>query len=159
MINKLAHSLENTMKINRTLSWLAGAVLACGLLAAPSAKAQTTSAKTVAVNSTSTTGLTVTGPAVYTSTYIPDLSNPAGTTDTMEIDLNATGLVGKDLAGNTYALKTCMHRITRLVTAKDTLSLTCSAVRQDGVPGTVVATGTITFSATHTISAVTVTTL
>lgn len=144
------------MKINRTLSWLAGAVLACGLLAAPSAKAQTSSAKTVTVNSTTKSGITVTGTATYTATYIPDLSNPAGTTDTMEIDLDGSGLTGKDVAGNTYALSTCYARLTRLVLAKDAASVTCAATRQDGQVGTIVATGTITFSSTHTISAVTV---
>lgn len=145
------------MKINRTLSWLAGAVLACGLLAAPSAKAQTTSAKTVTVNSTTKTGITVTGTANYTATYVPDLSNPAGTTDTMEIDLDGTALTGKDTAGNTYSLGTCVARLTRLVVAKDATSVTCAATRQDGQVGTIVAAGTITFSSTHTISGVTVT--
>lgn len=145
------------MKINRTLSWLAGAVLACGLLAAPSAKAQTTTAKTVAVNSTSASGITVTGNAVYTTTYIADLSNPAGTTDTMEVDLDATALTAKDAAGNTYSLNTCQARLTRLVLSKDAVSVTCAAVRQDGKTGTIVANGTLTFSSTHVLTGATVT--
>jgi hypothetical protein len=157
MINKLAHSLENTMKINRTLSWLAGAVLACGLLAAPSAKAQTTSAKAVTVNSTSATGLHVTGTATYTATYVPDLSNPAGTTDTVEVDLDGTKLTATDAAGNAYTLPTCISRLTRLVVSKDTVSVTCAAIRSDGTVGTVVANGTLTFSSTHTITGATVT--
>lgn len=147
------------MKIKRTLSWLAGAVLACGLLAAPSAKAQTTSAKSVTVNTvaTTTSGISVTGVATYTATYVPDLSNPAGTTDTMEITLDARNLTAKDAAGNAYTLPTCIHRLTRLVVANDQLSLTCAAVRADGSLGTVVAKGTLTFSATHTITGATVT--
>ena len=147
------------MKINRTLSWLAGAVLACGLLAAPSAKAQTTSEKTVQVNTlaTTSTSLSVTGPATYTATYVPDLSNPAGTTDTMEVTLDATNLTAKDAAGNAYTLPTCIHRLTRLVVAKDTLSLTCAAVKSDGTVGTVVAKGTLTFSSAHVITGATVT--
>ena len=145
------------MKINRTLSWLAGAVLACGLLAAPSAKAQTTSASTVQVASTTTTGISVAGPAVYTATYVPDLSNPAGTTDTMEIDLDGRSLTAKDAAGNTYTLSTCQARLTRPVVLKDVTSVTCAAIRQDGVPATLVANGTITFTSTHTIKSVTFT--
>jgi hypothetical protein len=46
------HSLENLMNSSRNLPWLAGAVVACAVLAAPAARAQTTTQLTTAPTST-----------------------------------------------------------------------------------------------------------
>src|SRR4051812_26692595 len=51
-MTKLSSSLENLMNLTRILPSLAGAALACAVLAAPAANAQTTTQSSLTVNTT-----------------------------------------------------------------------------------------------------------
>jgi hypothetical protein len=132
MINQLA-KLEQTMKTIRTLPWLAGAALAC-LLVAPAAKAQVVSSASVTVatapaTATKPSPITWTATVPFQSTYIAD---PSGAVGTMVYWLDASKATGVDASGKTYTATACQHNVTRPVSPKDTLTLTCSAEASDG---------------------------
>jgi hypothetical protein len=116
------HSLEKLMNSSRNLPWLAGAVVACAVLAAPAARAQTTTQLTTAPTSTvGAPSLIKTAPqagaiaiggaqiVALPSTTAPEaISVSAGTasiTDTVSLDPNGgTAVVEElvDLRGCTF---------------------------------------------------------
>jgi len=143
-------SLEQAMKTNRNiLPWLAGAALACAVLAAPAARAQTVSTVTrttsgfigtvTQVSPTGTVsaiglnptagialppGVTVSGPVTVTANYIPD---PAGGPATMAYSIDATGLSATDATtGTVYSAASGQADVTRPFALTETLVVTMS---------------------------------
>jgi hypothetical protein len=142
-------SLEQTMKTNRNiLPWLAGAALACAVLAAPAAQAQTVSTSTpTAIGTVGSTAVKVgapgsaagvdpvtkapvaslgpaialSGPISITASYIPD---PAGGPATMAYSIDATGVSGTDAAGVVFSAASGQASITRPYALSDALVLT-----------------------------------
>jgi hypothetical protein len=158
MTTTLSSSLENTMKLIRTLPWLAAALVAC-LLAAPAVNAQTLSAAAPAVASTvasSAAGeaLTVKGSIPLSASYIAD---PAGGPATMVYFVDGTGLTITGSSGKSYS-NTCQANLTRPfpATLKDSIVLTCSVFGATGAPRTVQLTFNVTLSSAHTVTALSV---
>src|SRR4051794_32981463 len=160
MTKTLSSSLENLMNLTRILTSVAGAALACAVLAAPAANAQTTTASTLTVNTTvaakptatsTQEALTVSGTLNVTGEAI---INPAGGPTTMVyyIDgydtLNITGASGR------YR-HTCQANITRQLTATgaDTVVFTFPVISSTGQARTV--SGTAKFQVNTTTLQVT----
>src|SRR3954471_7964401 len=160
MTKTLSSSLENLMNLTRILTSVAGAALACAVVAAPAANAQTTTASTLTVSTTvaakpTTTStqeaLTVSGTLNVVGSAIVD---PAGGPTTMVyyIDgydtLNITGASGR------YS-HTCQANITRQLTATgaDTVVFTFPVISSTGKPQTI--TGTAKFQVNTTTLQVT----
>jgi hypothetical protein len=137
------HSLEQMMNSSRNLPWLAGAVLACAVLAAPAARAQTITATSATPTSTAGGTLIKAQPVNQTvgatATPLPSTSAPeaigssgtATTTATVSVDPNGGSTVVElyyDLSK--LALKgakslqayhtTGQGRVTRVLAAADT---------------------------------------
>jgi hypothetical protein len=136
---------EKTMNTNRNILWLAGAVLACAVLAAPAARAQTVSSLAPTANSSVGTTLTKVGTTQaigvgagpVTATPIKSLPpmilagtvsctmlfmpNATGNVDSAAYTLSAEGVVGQDSAGNVYKFPAGFAVITRPFAAADQL--------------------------------------
>jgi hypothetical protein len=152
-MNNHKHFLEQTMITHRNiLQCLAGAALACAVLAAPAAQAQTVSSSTPSTSGTvgtksTATGITKVGPArgaagaaavapiasgpeavalkgpvSVTASYIPD---PAGGQATMAYFIDATQITGTGAStGATYTVATGQANSTRPFATSDIIQVT-----------------------------------
>jgi hypothetical protein len=145
-------SEKNTMKTNRSLLTLAGAVLACAVLAAPAARAQTVSSLSstfsVSVVSTPTkvatagTGLTTTsavkplpsmtlaGTVTGSMLFMP---NATGGVDSCAYTFTSDGVFGKDAAGNAYKFPAGFITVTRPFAATDHLVMNLALQGPGGI--------------------------
>jgi hypothetical protein len=181
-MTNLNHPLEQTMKTNlNILPWLAGAVLACVVLAAPAARAQTVSTALptttgsvgvakVAIKLTTSTGLVATpilaagpelvllsGPVSVTASYIPD---PAGGPATMAYAIDATKVAGAGASGTAYSAVTAQANITRPFALVDSVQVTLPFFPKTATgyltPRTMLLTLNVTADAvTHAVTSVT----
>jgi hypothetical protein len=142
---------ENTMNTKRNILAGVGAALACALLAAPAAQAQTVSSSTpTATGTVGTTSsgiivnrvggristgaaavapiaagpeaVSLSGPVSVTASYIPD---PAGGQATMAYFIDATQITGTGAStGSTYVVATGQANSTRPFATSDTIQVT-----------------------------------
>jgi len=166
------HSLEQMMKSPRNLPWLAGAVVACAVLAAPAARAQTITTFTTAPTSTTgstppasqpvgqTVGVVTLAPLPSTTAPEPIVASGTGTnTVTVSIDPNG-GIPIVEVLGNlenvglkgTKSLQayhtTGWVRATRQLAAADTYTATLPIWTTSAAGKTAYYTMTATFSMT-----------
>jgi hypothetical protein len=180
-MTNLNHSLEQTMKTNlNILPWLAGAVLACVVLSAPAARAQTVStalptttgsvgvakvaikpvASTSAVAVTAAAGpelVLLSGPVSITASYIPD---PAGGPATMAYAVDATKVAGAGASGTAYSAATAQANLTRPFALVDSIQVTLPFFPKTATgyltPRTMLLTLNVTADAvTHAVTSVT----
>jgi len=165
MTKKLSSSLENMMNLTRILPSIAGAALACAVLAAPAANAQTTTSSSLAVNS-SIAAKTVTTPTSSTTLEALSASGTLGFSATAIVDpaggpttvvYYADGLgdgstatpVRITGASGTYA-HTLQASITRPLTVSgaDTLVFTIPAISPSGQARTLQVTAKVQMNTT-----------
>jgi len=160
MTKTLSTSLEKLMNLTRILTSVAGAALACAVLAAPAANAQTTTASTLTVNgsvapkptaSSTQEALTITGTLNITGSAIVD---PAGGPTTMVYFIDGYDTLNISGASGRYS-HTCQANITRQLTATgaDTVVFTFPVISSTGKPQTI--SGTAKFQVNTTTLQVT----
>jgi hypothetical protein len=137
------HSLEQTMSFPRNLPWLAGAVVACAVLAAPAARAQTITATSATATSTAgsspvakpvaqsgAVGVTsaplpsTSAPEAIVSTGAADITytvsvDPNGGPTVVEMFYNLTKLLLKGAKSGAIYHTTGVGRVTRILAASD----------------------------------------
>jgi hypothetical protein len=143
------------MKILNTISWLAGSMLACAVLAAP-ANAQTLSAANVKVSGTvaataKAEAVAFSGTISASASYIAD---PAGGAATMVYFIDGTSLAGKGATSGKEYTTTCQANLTRPfpATLKDSIVLTCAYFADGVAPQTAQLTFNVTLSSAHTVT-------
>jgi hypothetical protein len=169
------HSLEQKMNSSRTLPWLAGAAIACALLAAPAARAQTiTSSPAAPTSGVGGTGLAKAAPVSQvgliggtTTTPLPSTTAPepvgasgsGTTTATVSVDPNGGSTVvelyadlSKVIFTGSKSLQkyftTGQVRATRILAASDSYQATMPLWTTNAAGKTTYYTMTATFNMT-----------